>query len=278
MMVENNLIKEKVLELLDTTIKEMQQSLRFKDDNVVFECDLGAEINLMDGLYKKLCQLFKCKEYGLDIKGFVCDLQNKTLLQSLKVDDYSASFLIKHRRWQLCIINNTMEITYSDNLGVDGVELKHDAFFSAEALIVLDSLTIEMFDKFNEVMPLLREEEKRRGQYKEEELSKAKHVYELTSLILLNHDFPSRKCKRISHCMYSSLRTAEERKRRFDPGVYAFPNYDDCFGHFIEQKDVNREWSDDMAKSFLPDLSVNACNIYKCLYIRLFSKILLCHL
>lgn len=64
--------------------------------------------------------------------------------------------------------------------------------------------------------------------------------------------------------MYSSLRKAEEMKRHFSPGVYAFPdNYDDCFGHFIEQKDVNREWSDDMAKSFLPDLTVNACNIYK---------------
>ena len=106
MMVERNLIKERALELLDNTIKEMQQSLTQKDVNDVFWCDLGAEINLMDDFYKKLCQLFKCKEYGLDIKGFVCDLQNKTLLQSLKVDDYSASFLIKHRRWQLCIINN----------------------------------------------------------------------------------------------------------------------------------------------------------------------------
>ena len=142
--------------------------------------------------------------------------------------------------------------------------LKHGKMLSAEALIVLDNLTIEIFEKFNEVMPLLRAESNKRGQNKEGKLPKAKHVYELTSLVLLNRDFPTRKCKRISYCMYSSLRKAEDAEEHFDPDVYSFPdNYGDCFGHFIEQKDVNYEWSDDMAKSFLPNLTINACNIYK---------------
>ena len=265
-MIENrNFTKEDALELLDITIKEMQQSLsQREDDDDVYESDLSAEINLMNYLYGKLCLLFECKYYGTDFKGFVYDLQNKATFHDLSIDDDGASFVLKHRRWGICYINNTLEITYSDNVGVDGVELKHGKMLSAEALIVLDNLTIEIFEKFNEVMPLLRAESNKRGQNKEGKLPKAKHVYELTSLVLLNRDFPTRKCKRISYCMYSSLRKAEDAEEHFDPDVYSFPdNYGDCFGHFIEQKDVNYAWSDDMAKSFLPNLTVNACNIYK---------------
>ena len=46
-MIENrNFTKKDALELLDVTIKEMQQSLNQKeDDDDVFECDLSAEIN-----------------------------------------------------------------------------------------------------------------------------------------------------------------------------------------------------------------------------------------
>ena len=63
--------------------------------------------------------------------------------------------------------------------------------------------------------------------------------------------------------MYSSLKMAENHIGHFDPGIYFFPaNYDDCFGHFIEQKDVDCEWSRDYAKSFFPDFGVNACDIY----------------
>ena len=120
------------------------------------------------------------------------------------------------------------------------MELKHGSIFSAEALIVLDALTIEIFESFNEIMPLLREESKKRGQYEEEnDFKNIKHVYELTSLVMLDHSFPVRECRRICHCTFSSLKKAEDNVDHFDPGVYHFPaNYVDCLGHFIEQIDV----------------------------------------
>ncbi len=87
------------------------------------------------------------------------------------------------------------------------MELKHGSIFSAEALIILDALTIDIFESFNEIMPLLREESKKRGQYEEEEdFKNIKHVYELTSLVILDHNFPERECRRICHCTFSSLK------------------------------------------------------------------------
>ena len=254
--------KETALAVLYSTIKEMQQSLTTMDDNNVW-CDvLCAEICLMNELYKNLCKQLPCKNYGSDLRGFVDDLLRVTQLHSLKINDTTARFIIYDRTWEIKPWEDSLEITYSDNVGVGGVELKHGRLFSAEALVILDVLTIEIFERIDEIIPLLREETKKRGQY-EDDLKNSKHVYELTSLVLLDHNFPVRACKRISHCTFSSLKKAEENKEHFDPGIYHFPaNYADCIGHFIERIDVDCQWSRDIAKSFYPDQTMHACNIY----------------
>ena len=178
--------------------------------------------------------------------------------------DYAAHFEIHDREWQIIHSNGGLEITYSDNAGVDGVELKHGDFLSPEALVILDAMTIEIFDSFNEILSLLREEAKKRGQnVEDDDLKNIKHVYELTSLVMQDHSFPVRECRRISHCTFSSLRKAEDNLDHFNPELYHFPaNYVDCLGHFIEQIDVNCQWSRNITKSYYPDQKMNACNIY----------------
>ena len=256
--------KEIALEILNNTIKEMQQTLKSADDFDVWCTTLNAEICLMNELYKNLCKHFPCREYGTNIFAFIGDLQKCTKLHDLDADYRGGHFILCNRRWAITPINDFLEITYSDNLGVDGVELKHGNFFSVEALVVLDALTIEIFESFNEIMPLLREESKNRGQDEEEDdFKNIKHVYELTSLVMLDHNFPVRECRRISHCTFFSLKKAEDNIDHFDPGLYHFPaNYVDCLGHFIEQIDIDCQWSRDIAKSYYPDQKMNACNIY----------------
>ena len=260
----NMMTKETAIEILNNTIKEMKQTLKSMDDDDVWCDTLSAEICLMNELYKNLCQHFSCKEYSTNIFAFISDLQKCTKLQGLDFDYRGGHFTLCNRRWAITPINNYLEITYSDNIGVDGVELKHDKLFSAEALIILDALTIEIFESFNEIMPLLREESKKRGQHVEEDdFKNIKHVYELTSLVMLNHNFPARECRRISHCTFSSLKKAENNIDHFNPDIYQFPdNYADCMGHFIEQIDIDCQWSRDIAKSYYPDQKMNACNIY----------------
>ncbi len=256
--------KDTALEILNSTIKVMKLALESMDDFDVWCDTLSAEICLMNELYKNLCRHFPCKKYGTDICTFIADLQKCTELRDLDYDSCNGHFTLSNRRWTVVPINDFLEITYSDNIGVDGVELKHGSSFSVEALVVLDALTIEIFESFNELMPLLRVEEKKRGEYTEEDdMKKVKHVYELTSLVMLSHDFPMRKCRRIYHCTCSSLRKAEDFAKEFNPDINYFPdNYDNCVGHFIEQIDVNCLWSRDVAKSYLPNLEMNACNIY----------------
>ena len=254
--------KDTALEILNSTIKEMQQSFKTMDD--VWCSILCAEICLMNELYKNLSKQLPCKEYGSDMRSFVDDLQKVTQLHGLIINDGVARLNIYDRTWKIMPLGDSLEITYSDNIGVDGVELEHSNHLSAEALVILDALTIEIFESIDEIMPLLREESKKRGQYVEEDdFKNIKHVYELTSLVMPNHDFPVRDCKRISHCTFSSLKKAEENKEHFNPGIYHFPaNYADCIGHFIEQIDVDCQWSRDIAKSYYPDQTMNACNIY----------------
>lgn len=256
--------KETVLEILNSTIKEMQQTLKTMDDWDVW-CDvLCAEICLMKELYKNLCKQLPCKDYGSDMRSFVDDMQKVTQLHGLIINEGVAHFIIYDRTWEIMPLGDSLEITYSDNIGVDGVELKHGNLLSAEALVILDALTIEIFESIDEILPLLKEESKKRGNYEEiDDFKNIKHVYELTSLVMLNHDFPVRDCKRISHCTFSSLKKAEENKVHFDPEIYHFPaNYADCIGHFIEQIDVDCQGSWDVAKSYYPDQTMNACNIY----------------
>ena len=256
--------KDRALEILNSTIKEIQQTLKSMDDFDVWYDTLYAEICLMNELYKNLCKQMSCKEYGTNIFAFIKDLQKCAELRGLNVDYRGGHFTLSNRRWAITPINDYLEITYSDNLGVDGVELKHGSLFSAEALVVLDALTMEIFESFNEIMPLIREETKKRGQHEgEDDFKNVKHVYELTSLVMLDHNFPVRECRRISHCTFSSLKKAEENIKHFDPDIYHFPdNYADCLGHFIEQIDVNCQWSRDIAKSYYSDQKMNACNIY----------------
>jgi len=103
-------------------------------------------------------------------------------------------------------MHNTLKITYSYYAGVDEVTLVCDDRLSIEALFVLDSLTIEIFNSFMQIMSLLREEIKRRGlQLDNQENKTARHVYELTYLVMLDHKFPTKMCKRINHCLFSSL-------------------------------------------------------------------------
>lgn len=256
--------KETALEILNSTIKGMQHALKSMDDFDVWCDTLSAEINLMNELYKNLCQHFPCKEYGTNIFAFIRDLQKCAELRGLDVDYRGGGFTLRNRSWGVTPINDFLEITYSDHLGVNGVELKHGSLFSAEALVVLDALTIEIFDSFNEIFPLLKEESKKRGEnVEDDDFKNVKHVYELTSLVMLSHDFPVRKCRRIYHCTCSSLKKAEKFAEEFNPEINCFPdNYNRCLGHLIEQIDVNRLWSRSIAKSYLPDLKINACNIY----------------
>ena len=182
--------KDTALEILNSTIKVMKLALESMDDFDVWCDTLSAEICLMNELYKNLCRHFPCKKYGTDICTFIADLQKCTELRDLDYDSCNGHFTLSNRRWTVVPINDFLEITYSDNIGVDGVELKHGSSFSVEALVVLDALTIEIFESFNELMPLLRVEEKKRGEYTEEDdMKKVKHVYELTSLVMLSHDF-----------------------------------------------------------------------------------------
>ena len=256
--------KETALEILNSTIKGMQHALKSMDDFDVWCDTLSVEICLMNELYKNLCKHFPCKEYGTNIFAFIRDLQKCAELRGLDVDYRGGGFTLRNRSWGVTPINDFLEITYSDNLGVDGVELKHGSLFSAEALVVLDSLTIEIFDSFNEIFPLFKEESKKRGEdVEDDDYKNVKHVCELTSLVMLSHDFPIRKCRRIYHCTCSSLKKAEEFAEEFNPEIYYFPdNYDRCLGHLIEQIDVNCLWSRGIAKSYLPDLKMNACNVY----------------
>ena len=127
----NKMTKETALEILNSTIKEMQQSLKTMDDIDVWCDTLSAEICLMNELYKNLCKHFPCKDYGSDIKSFVDDLQKVTQLHSLETNDRAARLIIYDRAWEIRPWEDGLEIAYSDNVGVDGVELKHGLLLSA---------------------------------------------------------------------------------------------------------------------------------------------------
>ena len=235
-MIDNrDFTKKDALKLLDSTIKEMQQSLSQKDDFDILACDLGAEINLMNDLYKKLCQVFNCKCYGTDLSGFIQDLQCRMRLPFLRVEERSACFIIYKRRWQVEIWNDSLHITYSDNLEVDGVTLEHGESFSVDALIFLDILKVEIIQNFREVLPLLRAEEKKREGTIEnhESVKQDPQVFELISIIMLDKKFPSRECKRISHGLFKTQEDAE--KALLSDWLYV---EEDTFCHFIHRRKI----------------------------------------
>ena len=252
-MIDNrDFRKEDALELLDITIKEMQQSLSQKDDFDIMECDLGAEINLMNDLYKKLCLVFVCKPYGADLSGFIQDLQCRMRLPYLRLEEKYACFRIYKRRWEIEILNNTLHITYSDNLEVDGVTLEHGESLSVDALIFLDILKVEIIQSFREILPLLRAEEKSRDGIMEnhESLGQDPQVFELTSIVMLEKSFPSRACKRISHGLFKTHEDAEMALLDDWLGVE-----EDTICHFIQRRDISTdaEFYEPNLHSFFPD-------------------------
>ena len=244
--------KEEALRLLDSTIMEMQQSLSQKDDFDIFPCDLGAEINLMNDLYKKLCQLFYCKPYGTDLSGFIQDLQCRMRLPFLHMKERYACFRIYKRQWEIEILNDSLHITYSDNLEVDGVTLEHGESFSVDALIILDILKVEIIQSFKEVLPLLKaEEQKRKGIIEDDEsFEQDPQVFELTSIVMLDKTFPSRECKRISHGLFKTQEDAEKALLDDWLGVE-----EDTICHFIHRREIgtDAEFYEPYLHSFFAD-------------------------
>ena len=255
--------KDEAKTLLDEVIFEAKEIIQTKDN--VWSGDLEAEIFLMDKLFEKLCHKYECKNYGSNIEGFINDLQNVAKLSDMKIGTVDAMFYLKKRQWRVesdptAVTGNQLYITYSDYMGVDGITLSHDNMISPEALVMLDRMTWEIWNKLAEICPLLIDGAKRSGNYDEEDMSEyynLPRVYEFSKLIPLNQDFPVRECKK---CSFAIFNKPDEVEKMF--GTWGLGPKPFCY--FVTKR-VVYDWNyidrSCPAKSYLPDWTLYESNI-----------------